>query len=103
MKHPHPLTIEYVGRVRSRPEMFHLEGDLSALQNQLYGFDAALLAAGLLSGYESINHLLTSYVSEQEQLSGCQGWALAITDKYGNSSKAQSEFWRLYDACINSR
>lgn len=71
------------------------EYDLEDLELQLHGFDAGLAAVEALGPYSSFNRDFTTFVTRSTGLSGSQGWAVAITDRYGAGRAAFNVFCSL--------
>jgi hypothetical protein len=92
---PHPATIEYIRRARRRPGMYMGDYDLRQLEMQLHGFDAALAAVGALGAHGAFNRVFTDFVRRKTELSGSQGWAIALAEGFGAGRPAFDIFCSL--------
>lgn len=92
---PHALTLAYVQAARERPGMFYADHDISDLEQQLHGFDAAISAACLLGGRPTFNRAFSLYVTQCTGLSSSRGWAKAFLREYGRTARAEEAFWQL--------
>lgn len=75
--------------------MFMLSYDLRQIEHQLYGFDAALAATGVLDVHRAFNRDFTEFVHRTTGLSGSQGWATVLMDRFGAGWPAFDAFCRL--------
>jgi hypothetical protein len=75
--------------------MYMGDYDLRQLEMQLHGFDAALAAVGKLDAHGVFNRDFTDYVRRKTELSGSQGWAIALADGFGAGKAAFDAFCSL--------
>ena len=68
--------------------MYMADFDLQQLEMQLHGFDAALAAVGELGAHGVFNRDFTDFVHRKAELSGSQGWAVALVDGFGAGKAA---------------
>ncbi len=69
--------------------------DLRQLEMQLHGFDAALATLGELDKHGVFNRDFMDYVHRKIQLSGSQGWSIALADSFGAGKAAFDAFCGL--------
>ena len=80
--------------------MYMGDFDLRQLEMQLHGFDAALKAVGELGAYGAFNRDFTDFVHRRTELSGSQGWAIALADGFGEGKIAFDEFCSLLSEAL---
>ena len=69
--------------------------DLRELEMQLHGFDAALARVGALDPHSAFNRDFTDFVHRKTELSGSQGWAIALAHGFGTGRPAFDAFCSL--------
>lgn len=80
--------------------MYMRDFDLRELENQLYGFDAGLAAAGVIGEFDWFNRAFNEYLYTRTKLSCSQGWATAIHDRYGQSEESFGRFLSFLEEAI---
>jgi hypothetical protein len=80
--------------------MYMTDFDLRQLEMQLHGFDAALAAVGALGAHERFNEDFTNFVVEEVGVTGSQGWAAALTLRFGAGKPAFDSFLALLSSAL---
>jgi hypothetical protein len=80
--------------------MYMADFDLRQLEMQLHGFDAALAAVGELGAHGAFNRDFTDFVRRRTELSGSQGWAIALAHGFGTGKIAFDKFCSLLSEAL---